>query len=206
MLRVGLTGGLATGKSVVAEVFASLGSPLLKADELGHQLLRRGQPAFAPVLARFGEGILAPDGEIDRRALGALVFSQPAELSALNEIIHPLVFQYEQDWFTTIAQTQPHAVAVVEAAILIETGNYRSFDTLVVTWCPEPLQIQRALARGNATLADVQRRLARQMSASEKRNYARFVIDTSGSLADTISQAHAVHENLLSLEKERRPS
>jgi dephospho-CoA kinase len=205
VLRVGLTGGLATGKSVVARIFAELGSPVLKADELGHQLLRRGEAAYAPVVARFGPSILGEDGEINRRALGALVFQQPGELEFLNGIIHPLVFQYEKDWFAAIAQVEPHAIAIVEAAILIETGNYRSFDQIVVTWCPEELQIERALARGNATEEDIRRRLARQMPASEKRNYAHHVIDTSGTLAGTESQARAVHQKLVNLELERRP-
>lgn len=200
MLRVGLTGGLATGKSYVGSRLQQHGCHLLKADELGHLLLRRGEACFAPTLAHFGPRILNAQGEIDRAALGAIVFSDPAALETLNGIIHPVVFAREKAWMDALAERDPSGIAIVEAAILIETGNYRSFDKIIVTWCPEPLQIERALARG-ATEADVHRRLSRQMPAADKRAYADFVIDTSGTMDETDQQVLRLFEKLVTLEK-----
>jgi dephospho-CoA kinase len=199
---VGLTGGLATGKSFVARIFAELGAYVLKADELGHRLLRRGETAYELVVALFGPGILDGDQQIDRKKLGALVFEDPEALKKLNSIIHPAVFAYEKLWLDEIESRDPRAIAVVEAAILIETGNYKSFDCLVVTWCPEHLQMERALTRGQATEAEVRRRLARQLPADEKLKFANFVIDTSGSLAETEARARATFGKLVTLEQE----
>jgi dephospho-CoA kinase len=201
MLRVGLTGGLATGKSYVGEALRTLGCHLLKADELGHRLLRRGEECYAPVIALFGDGILDANGEIDRARLGAIVFAEPLQLEKLNAIVHPAVFRREREWMDAIAKEDPSAITVVEAAILIETGNYKSFDKIVVTWCPKAQQIERALAR-SASIEDVQRRLARQMPADEKRRYADFIIDTSGSLDETDAQVHRLYEKLVTLERE----
>ena len=201
MLRVGLTGGLATGKSYVGALLQQWGCHLLKADELGHRLLRKGEPCYAPTIERFGPGILGPDGEIDRAALGAIVFADPSALESLNAIVHPVVFQYEKDWMDSIAAAHPSAIAIVEAAILIETGNYKTFDKLIVTWCPEPLQIERAVARG-AKEVDVRRRLKRQIPADEKRAYADYIIDTSGTLRETDEQTRRLFEKLVTLERE----
>jgi dephospho-CoA kinase len=173
----------------------------LKADELGHELLARGGACFEATVAAFGREILAESGEIDRKALGAIVFADPGALSRLNAIVHPAVFAREREWLNAIEIREAHAIAIVEAAILIETGNYKSFDKLIVTWCPEALQIERALQRG-ASEADIRRRLARQMPADEKRRYADYLIDTSFGLAETDAQTRTVYEKLLSLERE----
>lgn len=201
MLRVGLSGGLATGKSYVGALLQSWGCHLLKADELGHRLLRKGEPCYIPTVERFGPAILRADGEIDRAALGAIVFRDAAALEDLNAIVHPVVFQYEKDWMDSIEAAEPSAIAIVEAAILIETGNYKSFDKLIVTWCPEQMQIERAVARG-ATEADVRRRLQRQLPVDEKRAYADYVIDTSGTLRETDEQTRRLFEKLVTLERE----
>ncbi len=201
MLRVGLTGGLATGKSYVAALLQQWGCHLLKADELGHRLLRKGEPCYIPTVERFGPAILRADGEIDRAALGAIVFSDPSALEDLNAIVHPVVFQYEKDWMDSIEASEPSAIAVVEAAILIETGNYKSFDKLIVTWCPEDLQVERAVARG-ATESEVRRRLQRQIPVDEKRAYADYIIDTSGTFRETEEQSRRLFEKLVTLERE----
>jgi dephospho-CoA kinase len=201
MLRVGLTGGLATGKSYVGALLASWGCHLLKADELGHRLLLKGEPCYTASVERFGVAILRADGEIDRAALGAIVFSDPLALEDLNSIVHPAVFQYEKDWMDSIEAAEPSAIAVVEAAILIETGNYKSFDKLIVTWCPESQQIERAVARG-ATESDARRRLQRQMPVDEKRAFADYIIDTSGTLRETDEQTRRLFEKLVTLERE----
>ncbi len=204
MLRVGLTGGLATGKSFVGKVLVEAGCQLLKADEVGHELLRAGQELFRRTVSEFGSSIVGTDGEIDRRKLGGLVFNDEAALEKLNSIVHPAVFAYEERWMKDAGERDPRTIAVVEAAILIETGNYRNFDRLIVTWCPEEMQVARARARSGWTEDEVRRRLARQMAAEEKKKYADYVIDSSGTEEETRHRTLAVHAELIKLEQESR--
>lgn len=206
MLRVGLTGGLATGKSLVGQILKERGCHLLKADEVGHELLCPGQDVFARTVSAFGPAILDPSGRIDRKKLGAQVFADPAALEKLNSIVHPAVFAYEERWMKEMTERDPEAIAVVEAAILIETGNYRSFDRIVLTWCPEELQIARAQERSGWSEEEIRRRIARQMPGEDKKKFAHFLIDTSGDLAETRLRTLAVHAELVKLEQENRSS
>lgn len=199
MLQVGLTGGMASGKSTVAAELVRLGCHLLKADELGHLLLEPGAPCYQPVIDAFGRGILNEEGRIERRRLAAIVFQEPGTLEKLNSLIHPAVFQYEADWLRQIADSDQSAIAIVEAAILIETGNYKNFDKLIVTFCSEELMIERAVARSGITPLEARRRLAKQMPIEEKKKYADFLIDTSGTLESTLEQTRAVYTALRSL-------
>jgi dephospho-CoA kinase len=199
MLRVGLTGGLATGKSFVGQCFVGMGCVLLKADELGHRALEPGQPAFGPVVELFGEELLDENGRIDRRALGGVVFADPAKLAQLNAIVHPVVIAEEEAWFRRVEREAPESIAIVEAAILIETGSYRRFEHLVLTVCSEQKQIERAIKRDQLTREEVLARIGRQMPLAEKRKYASFVIDTSGTKEETLEQVRRVHESLRSL-------
>ena len=195
MLKVGLTGGLATGKSYVSARLAKLGCHVIQADKLGHEVLRRGGEAYEDVLAEFGEGILGDDGEIDRKALGAIVFSDPAKLAKLNSLVHPCVFARQEAFFATVERDDPHGIAVVEAAIMIESGSYKRYDRLVVTVCPPETQVRRFVERGG-TEEEARDRLARQMSIDEKRAFADFIIDTSGTFAETDEQVRGVYETL----------
>ncbi len=199
MLQVGLTGGMATGKSTVGHELARLGCHLLKADELGHKLLEKDGPCYQPVLAAFGRAILDQNGNIERRRLGMVVFNEGGALDKLNSIIHPAVFAYEENWLRQVEESEGQAIAVVEAAILIETGNYKNFDKLIVTWCPEELMIERAMARSGWTRDEACRRIAKQMPGDQKKTYADFLIDTSGTLESTLEQTRAVHSALRSL-------
>ena len=200
MLKVGLTGGLACGKTFVGEALASYGCYLIQADELGHQALLPGNPAYEPVLREFGAGILAPDGQIDRRKLAARVFGDPEALARLNSWVHPSVAQREEELMAEFASREPKGIAVVEAAILIETGSYRRFDRLILVTCSEEQQIARAMRRDGMDEADVRSRLRRQMPLAEKRKYADFVIDTSGEKDDTVRQTRAVYDALRRIE------
>jgi dephospho-CoA kinase len=200
MLKVGLTGGLACGKTFVGEEFARLGCFLIQADEIGHEVLTRGGEAYGPVVDEFGREILAPDGEIDRRALAARVFGAPDRLATLNALVHPSVFRREDQLIAEFAAREPHGIAVVEAAILIETGSYTRFDRMVLVTCPEELQVERALRRPGAVEADVRARISRQMPLEEKRKFAHFVINASGEKEDTLRQTRAVYEALRSIE------
>ena len=199
MIQVGLTGGLATGKSFVGQELQRLGCHLLKADELGHKLLEKNGPCYEPVLAAFGRAILDAGGNIERKRLAMVVFNEGGALEKLNSIIHPAVFAYEADWLKSVAEQEGHAIAIVEAAILIETGSYKNFDKLIVTWCPEEVMIERAMARAAWSREETLRRIAKQMPAADKKSYADYVIDTSGTLESTLEQTRAVYAALRSL-------
>jgi dephospho-CoA kinase len=196
MLKVGLTGGLACGKSFVGEALASYGCLLIQADELGHQVLAPGGEAYEAVVREFGAGILGPEGQINRPALAARVFGDPIRLERLNRMVHPPVLRREDELIADWARQEPHGIVVVEAAILIETGSYTRFDKIILVTCREEQQLERAMRREGAAEADVRARLSRQMSLPEKRKFADFVIDTSGEKEDTLRQTRAVYEIL----------
>jgi dephospho-CoA kinase len=200
MLKVGLTGGLACGKSLVGDVLRGYGCLVIQADELGHAVLAPDGEAYAPVVREFGRGILDHAGEIDRRALAAQVFGDPGRLETLNKLVHPAVFRREDELIAEFAAREPHGIAVVEAAILIETGSYRRYHRIVLVTCREEQQVERAMRREGATLADVTARLSRQMPLAEKRKYADFVIDTSGEKEETVRQTCAVFQELRRIE------
>jgi dephospho-CoA kinase len=198
MLRVGLTGGIGSGKTFVGRALEDLGGHLIQADELGHQVLQPGGEAYAPVLAEFGASILAGGGEIDRRALAALVFESPERLQRLNALIHPAVMRLEEERIAALARTDPDSIAIVEAAILIETGSYKRFDKLIVVICQPEQQIERAVKRGGMTREEAESRIRRQLSNEEKMSVADYVIDTSGSKERTLEEAKSVFESLRS--------
>ena len=199
MLRVGLTGGLASGKSFVGKTLAELGCTLIQADVLGHQVLLAGGGAYDAVLAEFGRDILDVSGEIDRRKLATLVFDFPERLKRLNELVHPCVYQMEEDLAAAAFEKDPAGIVVVEAAILIETGSYKRFDRLIVAICTEEQQLARAMHRDGFTLEEARARLSRQMPLAEKRKYADYVIDTSSTKENTIQQTRQVYESLRSV-------
>jgi dephospho-CoA kinase len=200
MLKVGLTGGLACGKSFVGEALAALGCLLIQADELGHQVLLPGGEAYHDVIQEFGGDILMEDGQIDRRALAARVFGNSDRLARLNHLVHPHVVRREEEMLAAFAAQNPHGIAVVEAAILIETGSHLRFDRLILVTCTAEQQHQRAMHREGAVDADVRARLSRQMPVDEKRKFADFVIDTSREKEDTLQQTRAVYEELRRIE------
>jgi len=199
MLRVGLTGGLASGKSFVGREFQSLGCLLIQADELGHRVLDPEGEAYGAVIAEFGRGILNADGTINRRTLAGLVFNNPERLEKLNSLVHPPVRARTRKLIEEFAAAHPDGIAVSEAAILVETGSSRNYDRLIVAVCSEEQQIERAMARDHLTREEVLDRLRRQMPLSEKVKYADFVIDTSGTKENTIEQTRKVFEALRSV-------
>lgn len=198
MLRVGLTGGLASGKTFVSKVLRGLGCFVLHADEIGHQVLQPPGAAYDAVVREFGEAILDAGGAINRRALGAAVFNRPDRLEILNQIVHPRVIAIEEERIAAQAERTPRGIAVVEAAILVETGSYKRFDRLIVVVCRPEQQIERAMARG-LTREEAMARLSRQLPLEEKRKFADFVIDTSGSIEETLAQTSLVHSQLINL-------
>lgn len=199
MLRVGLTGGLACGKSLVAKNLASLGCHVIHADELGHEVLLPEGEAYRPVLAEFGLEILDERGFIDRKKLAASVFDHPDRLQKLSAIVHPAVVCREENLIAGLQQTDPHGIAVVEAAILVETGSYTRFDRLIVVACAEQQQLERAMRRDASTLEEAMARIRRQLPLEEKKRVAHYIIDTSGTKEQTAHQTRAVYESLRSL-------
>lgn len=178
MLKAGLTGGYATGKSFVAEELEQLGCFVIYADRLGHQVLEPGGGAYEPSVRAFGPEILAPDYSIDRKKLGAIVFSSPEKLKTLSSFVHPAVFRLEEELLVGFERQNPRGIAVVEAAILVETGRYRFFDRVILTTCDEATQIRRGMERDGLTREQVLARIAHQMPLAEKMSLARYVIDT----------------------------
>ena len=197
MLRVGLTGGLAGGKTFVAGVFERLGCFVISADRLGHEVLRSDGEAFGNVIAEFGESVLGDDGEIDRKKLGKIVFTDAVMLKQLSLLVHPHVLQRQEDLFSEIAKHDPKAITISEAAIMVETGSHTRYDRIVIAVCPPGLQIRRYCKRENVSETDALARLARQMPIEEKRKYADYVIDTAGTKQETEIQVCSVYEELL---------
>jgi dephospho-CoA kinase len=200
MLKVGLTGGIACGKSFVGEALASYGCFVIQADQLGHEVLAPNGEAYADVIHEFGGEILAAGGAIDRAHLARLAFADPGQLARLNAIVHPAVIRREEALVAEFFARERHGIAVVEAAILIETGSYRRFDKLILVFCAQEQQIERAMRRPGAVEADIRARIGRQMPLEEKRKYADFVIDTSGTKEDTSRQAGTIYEELRRIE------
>lgn len=201
MLRVGLTGGLASGKSFVGRALEDLGCLLIQADQLGHQVIEPGGEAYAGVVQEFGREILKPGGSIDRRRLAMEVFGRPERLNRLNALVHPPVRARIEELIEQFAEQNPDGIAVTEAAILVESGTYRNYDRLIVAACREDQQLERAMARDHLTREEVLDRLRRQMPLEEKMKYADYVIDTSGTKQNTLEQTHAVYTSLRSLSR-----
>jgi dephospho-CoA kinase len=199
VLHVGLTGGLASGKSVVARELERLGCCVIRLDDLGHEVLKPGGESYASVVAAFGPSILNSDGSIDRRRLGQAVFGNPEQLAKLNGLVHPAIKGRAKAIAEGFAAAHPDGIVVTEAAILIETGSYKEYDRLIVAVCRPEQQIERAIARGGLGRAEAQERISRQMPIAEKAAYADFVIDTSGTEESTREQARAVYAQLRSL-------
>lgn len=196
MLRVGLTGGLASGKSFVGQALAALGCHLIQADCLGHEVLLPGGEAYEGTVREFGEGVLGPDGKIDRRKLGQIAFADPERLAALNRLVHPPVIRREGELLAEAETRDPQGVVVVEAAILIETGSYVRFDRIVLAVCTEEQQIARAMHRDGVTREEALVRMSRQTPLAEKRRFAHYIIDTSGPKEETLRQVRETYESL----------
>jgi len=201
MLRVGLTGGLATGKSFVGEQLGALGCLVIRADEIGHQVEQEGSEAYDEIVREFAAGILRADRQIDRRLLAQEVFGRPERLKKLNQIVHPVVRARIDKAIGEFAMREPDGIAVVEAAILVETGSYRVYDRLIVVVAGEQQQIERAMARDHITREEALERMHRQLPLAEKVKYADYTIDTSGAKEHTIEQTREVYESLRSIAK-----
>jgi len=195
MLRLGLTGGIASGKSAVAAMLRELGFHVLDADSLAHKLIEPGQPAHGDVLKEFGPSIIDSTGHIDRHKLAATVFHDRAKLDRLNAIVHPRVAEVISRQFDEWKSNGVRDAAFVEAALLIESGIHKNLDGLVVAWCAPEQQLERLIARGHSE-AEARTRIAAQLPVEEKLRHATEKIDCSGSLDETRRQVEALATKL----------
>lgn len=198
MLRVGLTGGIGCGKTAVAAMLRDLGCHVIEADKVAHQLMQPGTPAFEEIVREFGARVVGPDGRIDRKALGAIVFEDSAKLQRLNRIVHPRVIEEQDRQLVEFERADRRGVAVVEAALLVEAGYHERLDRLVVVWCRPEQQRERLLARGMPA-EEIEKRIAAQMPLEMKRRLANDQIDCSGSLDETRQQVQALVARLRQL-------
>ena len=198
MLKVGLTGGIASGKSTVASLLRDQDCMVLEMDPLGHELLEPGQSAYDEVVREFGDSILGPGDAIDRAKLGAIVFADAAKRARLNQILHPRILDVVLKWFAALDRPGGPEFAVVEAALIIESGFHKQLDKLIVCWATPAQQMQRLIVRG-LTQEQAQLRIGSQMPAEEKRRLADEVIDCSGSIEETERQVKNVVERLKQL-------
>lgn len=203
MLKVGLTGGIAAGKSVVGEMFASLGAQVIQADEIAHQLMQPGQAVYQEVVARFGAGILDSDGSVNRARLAEIAFgdpNNPSRVAELNQIVHPAVIRRQEEWMEQIGQRDPYAVAMVEAALILEAHMAKLLDRLVVVTCRPEQRIERWARRlkvdEDTARREVTRRMAAQLPDEEKVKAADYVVDNSGSLDGTRRQVEKIYARL----------
>ena len=199
MLKAGLTGSIAVGKSFVLDVMQELGCRVLDADRTAREVVAKGTLGLAEVVAAFGEDVLTKTGELDRKRMAEIVFADASKRELLNSIVHPRVITAQDEWIFEAERSSPHGIAVVDAALMIESGGYRRFDRLIVVWCLPEIQLKRLIARDDLSEADARRRIAAQMSQDEKKEYADDLIDTSRGFDDTRQQTEELVRRLRKL-------
>jgi dephospho-CoA kinase len=207
VLRVGLTGGVACGKSTVARMFAELGAQVIDADHIVHDLYRKGEATHKNLVEHFGDQILGPDGEIDRPRLASLAF-EGGRVQELNRIVHPAVFQRQQEWLEDVRHRLPDGVAMVEATLTLEAGGKGRFDKIIVVTCRPEQKIARYAGRAgiseSAARAEVDRRSKAQWSDAEKARLADYVIDNSGTLEEARQEVQRIYSELKGLAQKPR--
>lgn len=196
MLKVGLTGSIAVGKSYVCEVLRELGAFVLDADLTAREVVAPETIGLQKIVENFGAEILQPNGELDRGKLGAIVFADEAKRQLLNSIVHPLVIEAQNFWLTEIGKENPDGIAVIDAALMIESGGWKRFTKLIVVWCESAIQLERLMLRNTLSEAEALKRINAQMSQDEKKRYADFLIDTSQGFEATRAQTIEIFEQL----------
>ncbi len=196
MLRVGLTGSIGVGKSFVSDVLTELGCRVLDADETAREVVAPGSPALRDVVAEFGPEILQQDGTLDRPKLGKLVFADADRRATLNAILHPYIIAQQDQRLREWEALDPDGIAVVDAALMIESGGYKRFDKLVVVHCRDDVQLERVMARNKLRREDAEKRIAAQMPQYEKKKFADYLIDTSAGFEAARKRTEEVYERL----------
>ena len=196
MLKVGLTGSIGVGKSFVCDVFRELGCHVLDADRTAREVVEPGTPGLKRVVEEFGEDVLHADGVLNRSKLGKIVFVDSDKRQRLNSIVHPLVIEKQDRWIGDWERADPNGIAIVDAALMIESGGYRRFDKLIVVWCRPEVQLDRLIRRDNLSAEEASVRIAAQMPQEEKKKFADLLIDTSDGFAEARRQTIEIFEQL----------
>lgn len=199
MLRVGLTGSIGVGKSFVAGVFAELGCHLLDADRTSREVVEPGSPGLRAVTESFGNQVVRADGTLDRELLGSLIFGDEKKRELLNSILHPYIIARQDRFLRAWETDDPKGIAVVDAALMIESGGYKRFDKLVVVHCEPEIQLQRVMSRNNLSREKAEQRIRAQMPQEEKKAFADYLIDTSDGFQKTRQRATEVYGELRKL-------
>ena len=197
MLRVGLTGSIAVGKSFVTSVFTELGCHVLDADQTAREVVMPGTPGLQALVQEFGDDVLNADGTLDRKALGAVVFADEEKRQRLNHILHPFIIARQDEILNDWEREDPRGIGIVDAALMIESGGYRRFDKLIVVHCRPEVQLERLMLRDNLSQVEAQRRIDSQMPQEEKQKFADYLIDTSDGFALARSRTVEVYNQLI---------
>jgi dephospho-CoA kinase len=201
-LLVGLTGGMGSGKTLAASFFKDLGAFILDADLICRKLVEPGQPALKEIEDTFGKEIFSTSGNLDRRRLADLVFDDPEKKQSLENILHPRVFEFERLEYEAIQMEHPNAIVIVDAALLIESGNYKKMDKVIVLNSDEKNRINRILARSELSKDEITARIKNQMPSEEKVRYADFVLENSSDKDNLRSKVKDIHAKLALLATE----
>jgi dephospho-CoA kinase len=196
MLKVGLTGSIAVGKSYVLSILRELGCVTFDADLIAHSVMEPGHAAYKDIVREFGREVLAVDGSIDRAKLGPIVFADRGRRERLNQIVHPRVIEEQNRLLGEAEAANPNAIVVVDAALMIESGGYKRFDRIVVVYCDRETQIERLMRRNQITREDAELRVSAQMSSEEKRRYADYEVNTSGTIEETRQRVIEIYSAL----------
>ncbi len=196
MLKVGLTGSIAVGKSYVCKLLEEFGCRVLDADRTARDVVLPGTEGLRRVVEKFGRGVLNDNGELDRKVLGSYVFADESKRQLLNSILHPLIIEAQDEWLSKQVSEDPKGIAVIDAALMIESGSYLRFEELIVVWCQTDIQLERLMSRDSIGLAEANRKIASQISQEEKKKYATFLIDTSEGFETTGEQTASVYRKL----------
>lgn len=188
MLKVGLTGSIAVGKSFVCDCFRELGCHVMDADEVARKVVQRGTEGLKRIVREFGSDVLDTDGELDRKRLGSIVFADEEKRKLLNSIVHPLVIEEQDRWLDECRCVDPDGIAIVDAALMIEAGSYRRFDKIIVVWCEPAIQLARLMTRDALSEAEANKRIESQMPQEDKKRFADHLIDTSSGFENTRRQ------------------
>ena len=204
MLKVGLTGSISVGKSFVVSVFRELGCATFDADKIAHTVMEPGREAFDDIVREFGGHVLGEDGSIDRAKLGVIVFGDSDRRRRLNEIVHPRVITEQNRLLAEVERANPDGIVIVDAALMIESGGYKRFDRLIVVFCSRETQVERLMKRNSITREEAELRVAAQMPSEEKRRYADYEIDTSGTQEETRARVIEVYDLLAAVQEDLR--
>jgi len=196
MLKIGLTGSIAVGKTFVCEVFEELGCFMLDSDKTAREVVQPNTEGLRLIIESFGEEVLLENGLLDRVKLGNIVFSDDGKRQLLNDILHPIIFNAQDKWLRDREAERMDGIAIIDAALMIESGSFKRFDKLVVVWCDPDIQLKRLMLRDGMGEEDARRRIDAQMPQEEKKSYADFLIDTSDGFEATREQTKKVFTKL----------